>query len=74
MIQIGKYRSFRHDTINLSTPFAPFASDTCFYMQATFVARAWLGSGIETLVLGGCCAGLAYEIGSVVATCVGVMD
>eukprot|EP00904_Undaria_pinnatifida_P006764 jgi/Undpi1/3217/HiC_scaffold_15.g06591.m1 len=43
-------------------------------IKATFVARAWLGSGVETLVLGGCCAGLAYEIGTVVASCVKVMD
>ncbi|CAN0369846.1 unnamed protein product, partial [Laminaria digitata] len=43
-------------------------------VKATFVARSWLGSGLETLVLGGCCAGLAYEIGDVVASCVRVMD
>ncbi|CAN0117381.1 unnamed protein product [Ectocarpus sp. 4 AP-2014] len=32
-------------------------------VKSTFVSRSWFGSGMETLVLGGCCAGLAYEIG-----------
>ncbi|CAM9332857.1 unnamed protein product [Scytosiphon promiscuus] len=43
-------------------------------VKSTFVSRSWVGSGMETLVLGGCCAGLAYEIGAVVATCVSGMS
>lgn len=39
-------------------------------VKASFVSRSWLGSGMETVVLGACCAGLAYEIGAVVASCV----
>ena len=41
--------------------------------QSTFVSRSWVGSAIETMVLGGCCAGLAYEIGAAVASCVSGM-
>ncbi|CAM9103983.1 unnamed protein product [Ectocarpus sp. 6 AP-2014] len=43
-------------------------------VKSTFVSRSWFGSGMETLVLGGCCAGLAYEIGAAVASCVAGMS
>ncbi|CAN0359057.1 unnamed protein product [Discosporangium mesarthrocarpum] len=35
--------------------------------KSHFSARSWFASGLETLILGGCCAGLAYEIGAVVS-------
>eukprot|EP00752_Nemacystus_decipiens_P008685 g7752.t1 len=43
-------------------------------VKSTFVSRSWVGSAMETMVLGGCCAGLAYEIGSAVASCVSGMS
>eukprot|EP00903_Cladosiphon_okamuranus_P015404 g14228.t1 len=42
-------------------------------VKSTFVSRSWVGSAMETMVLGGCCAGLAYEIGAAVASCVSGM-
>jgi hypothetical protein len=34
--------------------------------QARFTTRRWYVSALEMLVLGGCCAAVAYEIGSLV--------
>lgn len=38
-----------------------------FPSQASFVSRSWWNAAMETLVLGGCSAGLAYEIGAAMA-------
>uniref|UniRef100_A0A6V1NR54 Vacuolar iron transporter 1 n=1 Tax=Heterosigma akashiwo TaxID=2829 RepID=A0A6V1NR54_HETAK len=35
-------------------------------VKSHFSTKSWYCSGIETLLLGGCCAGIAYEIGNCV--------
>mmetsp|Transcript_34588 Transcript_34588/g.45718 ORF Transcript_34588/g.45718 Transcript_34588/m.45718 type:complete len:286 (-) Transcript_34588:307-1164(-) len=35
-------------------------------VKSHFSTRSWYCSGIETMLLGGCCAGLAFEIGNLV--------
>ncbi|KAG5191035.1 VIT family-domain-containing protein [Tribonema minus] len=41
-----------------------FVAGAC---KSAFSARGWLFSGLETLLLGGACAGLAFEVGAFVA-------
>lgn len=57
---------------NFLTP--GLAPSPALLLQSTFVSRSWVGSAMETMVLGGCCAGLAYEIGAAVASCVSGMS
>jgi len=35
-------------------------------IKSQFSSRSWFCSGMESMILGGCCAGLAYEIGDIV--------
>ena len=35
-------------------------------IKSKFATRTWYMSGLEMVILGGCCAAVAYEIGAIV--------